>query len=108
MDVQSARQRICTGGGNMTAVYTPARRTDPRTSREAGAAVNIAAMEAAVYGALKSHGPMTSFEIAELLRLSLVSVSPRLRPLADKGLIRDSGVRRTGESRRARTVWEIV
>lgn len=85
-----------------------ARHSDPLTSHAAAAAVDLPALEAAVFGALKAHGPMTSFEIAELLRLSLVTVSPRLAPLRDKGLVRDSGVRRAGEGRRARTVWEIV
>lgn len=88
--------------------FTPARRTDPATSKEAARSINTTALEAAVYGCLKAHGPKTSFEIADILRLSLVTVSPRLRPLADKAMIRDSGVRRMGESGRARVVWEII
>lgn len=88
--------------------WTPARRTDPRTSHDAAASINMPMLEAAVYGCLKAHGPCTSFEVADILRLSLVTVSPRLRPLADKGLVRDSGERRLGQSGRKQTVWEIV
>lgn len=88
--------------------FVPARRSDPETSKEAGRSVNTTMLEAAVYGCLKAHGPKTSFEIADILRLSLVTVSPRLRPLADKGLVRDSGVRRIGESGRGQIVWEIT
>lgn len=88
--------------------YALSRRNDPDTSRDAAAGVNVTAMEAAVYGAIKAHGPKTSFEIADILSLSLVTVSPRLRPLADKGMVRDSGVRRMGQSGRNQIVWEIT
>lgn len=88
--------------------YLAARKSDPQTSHDAAKSVNTTALEAAVYGCLKAHGPKTSFEIADILRLSLVTVSPRLAPLRDKGLIKDSGVRRIGESGRGRIVWEIV
>ena len=88
--------------------FVPARKTDPSTSHAAARSVNTTALEAAVYGCLKAHGPKTSFEIADILRLSLVTVSPRLAPLRDKGLIKDSGVRRIGESGKGRIVWEVV
>lgn len=91
--------------------WTPpalARRADPDTSKDAAANVNVTSLEAAVYGCLKAHGPRTSFEIADILRLSLVTVSPRLRPLADKCLVRDSGVRRIGQSGKRQIVWEII
>jgi len=86
----------------------PVRKSDPDTSREAAKGVNITMLESCVYGCLKAHGSLTSFEIADILRLSLVTVSPRLRPLSDKGLVRDSGVRRMGQSGRNQIVWEIV
>lgn len=88
--------------------FVPARRSDPATSHEAGRMVNTSALEAAVYGCLKAHGPQTINEVADVLRLSLVTVSPRFAPLRDKQLIRDSGVRRFGpDSNRPRIVWEI-
>lgn len=86
----------------------PARRTDPQTSKDAANKINTTALEAMVFGALKAHGPQTINEVADVLRLSLVTVSPRFAPLRDKGLIRDTGVRRLGESGRGRIVWEIV
>jgi predicted ArsR family transcriptional regulator len=88
--------------------WAKARRTDPDTSKQAAGKVNTTALEAAVFGALKAHGPQTINEVADVLRLSLVTVSPRFAPLRDKGLIKDSGVRRLGEAGRSRIVWEIV
>jgi predicted transcriptional regulator len=93
---------------NLLDWYPPARRTDPKTSKDAAQKVNTTMLEAAVFGALKAHGPQTINEVADVLSLSLVTVSPRFAPLRDKGLIRDTGVRRLGESGRSRTVWEIV
>ena len=88
--------------------HVPARKSDPSTSHEAARSVNTTMLEACVYGALKAHGPMTSFEVADILRLSLVTVSPRFAPLRDKGLIKDTGRRKTGESGRGRTIWAIT
>ena len=87
--------------------FVPARRSDPETSKEAARSVNTTMLEACVYGALKAHGPMTSFEVADILRLSLVTVSPRLRPMTEKGLVEDSGLKRTGTSGRKQIVWKI-
>lgn len=89
-----------------------ARRTDPTTSHEA--AVSIAAelpeLEARVLAALRRRGDegATTHELAELLGISLVTVSPRLRPLATKKLVVDSGVKRTGASGRRSIVWKVA
>ena len=87
--------------------WAHARRTDPPTSRAAANSVNVTDMEARVVGALKAHGPLTTYEIADILRLSLVTVSPRLRPLADKLIVEDSGTRKMGESGRKQIVWQM-
>lgn len=84
-----------------------ARRSDPITSKLAAASVDVTPLEMGVIGALKAHGPLTSFEIADILRLSVITISPRMKPLAMKGLIRDSGARRIGQSGRKQTVWEM-
>lgn len=85
-----------------------ARRRDPGTSHAAAASVDVTPLEMAVVGALKSNpSGLTSFEIADILRISLVTVSPRLRPLADKLLVEDSGQRRIGESGRKQIVWRM-
>lgn len=90
-------------------LFAWARKTDPDTSRAAARSVNANALEAGVVGALKSNpGGLTSFEIAQHLSLSHVSVSPRLRPLADRGVVEDSGERRCNPGSRAKSiVWRM-
>jgi predicted transcriptional regulator len=80
------------------------RRSDPETSVEAAASVQVGALESIVYRAICER-PATSTELSERLGLSLVTVSPRLRPLCNKGLIVDSGERRSGTSGRKSIVW---
>lgn len=79
-----------------------ARRTDPETSHEAARSVDVARLEALVLDALKTK-PMTTKELARYLDIHRVSVSPRIAPLRNKGLVRDSGVRREKCA-----VWEAV
>jgi predicted transcriptional regulator len=86
-----------------------ARRADPPTSHEAARSVKVTDLEAVVLEALRlSYNGLTSHELAERTGLSLVTVSPRLRPLADKGEVRDSGRKRKGESGRNSIVWEAA
>jgi uncharacterized membrane protein len=85
--------------------YVPARKSDPDTSREAAISLDLPHLERIVLKALMSGGPMTSNELADFLRMPLVTVSPRLRPLADKGLIEDTELRRAGSSGRKSIVW---
>ncbi len=91
--------------------YVPARRSDPETSHGAGVAIDqhLPALERLVLKALRDRGTAgaTSEEIADDLDLPRVTVSPRLRPLANKGLIRDSNTRRPGLSGRPGIVWVI-
>lgn len=88
--------------------FAHARRRDPGTSHDAAASVDVTPLEMAVVGALKSNPcGLTSFEIADILRLSLVTVSPRLRPLVDKGLVADSGTKRPGPNNMLRIVWQL-
>lgn len=86
-----------------------ARRRDPDTAKKAAASVPVADLEARVLRALRlSKAGMTTHELAWLLKVDLVSVSPRLRPLAEKGLVQDSGERRRGDSGRSSIVWRAV
>ena len=82
----------------------PVRRTDPATSREAAEAIveQLPRLEAVVLEAVTAAGKRgaTSHEIADATGLSLVTVSPRLRPLARRGKVIESGQRRDG-----RIVW---
>lgn len=49
--------------------------------------------------------PMTADEVANALRVSVLSVRPRIAELNKMGLIEDSEIRRRNESGRAAIVW---
>jgi DNA-binding transcriptional ArsR family regulator len=84
----------------------PARRTDPETSHEAADSVELPDLEALVLAELRAlPDGATSHELAASLELPLVTVSPRLRPLANRGLVIDSGFKRVGTSGRRQIVW---
>ena len=80
------------------------RTDDLFTSREAAGRVKVPELESLVLSALERAGArgMTSHEVAAELRRDLVSISPRMRPLVEKGKVREAG-RRDG-----RTVWCAV
>ena len=86
------------------------RRTDPATSQEAAEAVqpHLSMLERRVVWALRNLGGSgTSHQIAERSGLDLVTVSPRMRPLVNKGVVREDGeLRLPGQS--ARTLWRLV
>lgn len=86
-----------------------ARADDLETSHEAAASISATELEATVLDALRRFpNGATSYQIAAALRFSLVTVSPRLRPLVSKGLAEDSGRRERGPSGRMRTVWRAT
>src|SRR5687767_10188875 len=83
------------------------RRSDPATSHEAARSVDATRLEAVCLDALRNApAGLTSEELAEKLGESLVTVSPRLRPLANKGFIEAVG-RRPNRSRRLAIVWKV-
>jgi hypothetical protein len=85
------------------------RNTDPMSSHQACDVVQVSDLEAKVLAALKQFkAGATSHELARRLRRQLVSVSPRLRPLANRRLIKDSGERRKGQSGVRQIVWELA
>ena len=90
-------------------VRYPARVHDPVTSYESAEAIgqHVTSLEAMVLEALETHGGQTSEQLAARLGISLVTVSPRLRPLEKKGKVRRAGTR-PNSSRRNATVWEAV
>lgn len=94
-------------GGAETSAY--ARASDRDTSHLAAASVRATELEATVLAELRKYlNGATSYQLAESLRLSLVTVSPRMRPLVSKGLAEDSGRRVTGPSGRSQTIWRAV
>lgn len=77
-----------------------ARRRDPETSQVAAGSIDGRGLAEQVYRELQAGGPGTSHELAERLGMSLVTVSPRMKPLEDAGKVERCG-RRDG-----RTVWK--
>lgn len=90
--------------------YVPralARNTDPDTSKDAAEAVTpiVTDLEAAVLSALKNcQRGLTVDELTRATGLEKVTVSPRLRPLCSKGLVKEIG-KRPGHSGRQQTIW---
>ena len=85
-----------------------ARRNDPDTAKKAAASIKVADLEARVLDALRNSAGLTTHELSRMLAVDLVSVSPRLRPLANKNLVCDSGERRRSENGRASIVWKAI
>jgi hypothetical protein len=85
------------------------RRDDPATSRAAAATAPVSDLEARVLQVLRSHpAGLTTHEISKIADAALVSISPRMRPLANKTLIRDSGGTRRGDNGRKSIVWVVA
>ena len=81
-----------------------ARRSDPLTSHEAAARVDVQSAERQVLQCLRAlGGKAINNEIAEHLGCRVNASSPRMRPLEKKGL-----VRRTKERRNRQIVWDLV
>lgn len=84
-----------------------ARATDPQTSLFAAQSIPTAHLERRVLECLRKRGAMTSHEIALALGISLVTVSPRLRPLEKRGSVERVGTK-LGLSGRAQTLWRAT
>lgn len=82
-----------------------ARATDPQTSHAAAAFVapHLPKIYDRICHALTVVGPMTTHEIAAYTGLSLVTVSPSIKPLRKQFRVVDTGARRQG-----RSVWAAV
>jgi hypothetical protein len=84
---------------------------DPDTAHAAADSLgNVTDLEQLVLNKLKATPApgATTYELAEWLNLSLVSVSPRMRPLAKKRLIVDTGFRSRGASGRMQIIWRAT
>jgi len=84
----------------------PARNTDPETSHEAAASLDLPELEEIVLAELRAAGPSgcTLDDLVGRLRMDKVTVSPRLRPLCNKSLVVPIG-KRVGKAGRNQTVW---
>lgn len=79
-----------------------ARRRDPATSHRAARRVNAAGAAERIVEELRANGPGSSHDLAERLKLSLVTVSPRMRPLQRAGRIVELDA-----DDNCRTVWDV-
>lgn len=75
-----------------------ARATDPETSKEAAKSVNVTYLEGKVLKAIQAAGEKgaTQDDLVESLGLPSNSITPRFKPLMNKGLVQDSGTARKG------------
>ena len=80
---------------------------DPETSVHAAAKVDTTWLEYVVLECLLKLGDKgaTTEELANILKIERVTVSPRLRPLCNKGFVQESDLRRVGKSGRKSIVW---
>lgn len=92
----------------MTEEFGLARNTDPDTSHDAAHSFDAAELELIVWNTLYQWGPMTSEQVAEFLNINLVSISPRFRPLVNKGAIIDTGEKRRNRSGRSAILWKAI
>ena len=87
-----------------------ARHTDPQTSHEAASVVKVGKLYLSILEILKEHmhrtpPGLTPNQVAETTGLPTNSVSPRFRPMRQKGLIVRTGELRTNLSRTRGAVW---
>jgi DNA-binding MarR family transcriptional regulator len=90
-----------------------ARQSDPGTAHQAAfefdpAVTRIEKLILDELRRLDGRGGMTTHALAAVLGLELVTVSPRMKPLVEKSLVRDSGRRAESPSGRRRIIWEIT
>lgn len=85
-----------------------ARHSDPPTSHMAAEQVNVTRIEYIVAAAIRRAGSrgLIAAELPDQTGLPLNTVTPRTRPLADKGVIYDSGEKRPGPSGKLQIVWK--
>ena len=87
-----------------------ARNSDPHTSHAAAASINATRSEQEVVDALRRLGGsgINAAIAAEMGITQIGSISPRLKPLREKGRVRWSGKTLPGPSGRQMRVWELV
>jgi hypothetical protein len=86
------------------------RKTSPETSKIAGNSVDSAALEAAVYESIKRfpYGCSQDDVLAMHPGKPYSSITARFKALLDKGLIRDTGLRKPGKSGRPQRVLMVI
>lgn len=85
-----------------------ARKSDPHTSHAAAVSVNTRYLEQRVYDALLMCGSLTAEEVAKYVKIDKQSITPRFRPMANRGLIKETGMYRDNVSGRKAIVWRAI
>jgi predicted HTH transcriptional regulator len=89
-----------------------ARITDPISSKEAAEEMRKSKanrLEQLVIRALKeSPFGLTNHELVDRTGVNWTTITPRVRPLVNKGMVVDSGERRAGDSGVRCIVWKIA
>lgn len=100
-----------TGGAPVLIGTTPkARRSDPLISHQAASDVapKVGSREMVVLRVLGERGASNWDQIAEHAGVRASSISPRFKPLREKGLIYDTGRTEAGNSGSNQTVWALT
>jgi hypothetical protein len=85
------------------------RRHDPPTSKKAARDVRAGTlMDTCLRAIREADFGLTIEELSSCTGISIVSVSPRMKPLVKRGLIKDSGKRRKNSSGYEAIVWKAV
>lgn len=83
--------------------YGLARHNDPDTSHEAAKSVSVNRIEKAVLEAFwRSDNGLIAEEIAQILKLPLNTVTPRIAPLVRKGFLVPAGKKKASSGRNQR------
>lgn len=79
------------------------------TSRQAGASINSAVLQAKVLEQFRIPGMwLTADEVADRLGIDKLSIRPRISELSRLGKIMDAGCRRKNASGKSAIVWRLV
>lgn len=94
-------------------LFAHSRSTDPATSKAAAASLDSKALnciESRVMDAYREAGSrgLTTIELSERTGLDRVTVSPRIKPLVERGLLENSGETRKGPSGKSSVAWRIT
>jgi len=84
-----------------------ARRFDPETSHEAANAVDADSVEGLVVRILdeSKYDGLSMESVADITGVCINTISPRFRPLANKGLIFDTGRKRKNKTGKNAIIW---
>jgi DNA-binding MarR family transcriptional regulator len=108
-EIESLLDRLLPGRRARAAARTiaAARISDKHTSLLASLAVNVGERERLVLSTLhRFGGALTTVDIGEMTGIRYDSITPRMKPLTRKGLVREAGV--DTSSSRGRTLYEIT